>query len=84
MLPAYLDLPRCDEISGRLSEFLDGELDEATRHRVEVHLATCTACAQLTAGLAATIRALRGLRAISRLRCVRDSQGRRGFSPSAR
>jgi anti-sigma factor RsiW len=75
VLPAYLDLARCDEISGRLSEFLDGELDDAARHRVEVHLATCTSCAQLTAGLQATIRALHGLRTVTR--APRAVDGRR-------
>jgi anti-sigma factor RsiW len=62
VLRAYLDLPRCEEISDRLSEFLDDELDEATRHRVTVHLAGCPKCARLATDLAATIRALRGLR----------------------
>ncbi len=62
MIPAYLDLPRCDETSERLSEFLDDELDAPSRKRVALHLAICGACAQFAAELAATVRALHGLR----------------------
>ncbi|MFL5422802.1 MAG: anti-sigma factor family protein [Myxococcales bacterium] len=71
MLPAYLDLPRCEEISDRLSEFLDDELDEATRQRVTVHLAICPTCARLATELAATIQALRGLRGSMQVARVR-------------
>jgi anti-sigma factor RsiW len=62
MLSASLHLPRCGETAARLSEFLDGDLDEAARHEVSLHLALCSACAQLAADLAATIHALHGLR----------------------
>jgi anti-sigma factor RsiW len=55
-------LASCLEISARLSEFLDQELDEAARHEVALHLALCEACAQLAADLAATIHALHGWR----------------------
>ncbi len=61
MLPAYLDLPRCDEVSERLSEFLDGELDESWRSRVVLHLAICGACARFASELAVTVQALHGL-----------------------
>jgi anti-sigma factor RsiW len=62
MLSASLHLPRCCESSERLSEFLDGELDERARHEIARHLASCEACAQLAVDLAATIHALHGLR----------------------
>ena len=61
MLPSSLHVPRCCETSERLSEFLDDELDETTRHEIALHLGTCDVCAQLTIDLAATIRALHGL-----------------------
>ncbi len=54
--------PRGDEISARLSEFLDGDLDEGARHEIALHLAACEACAQLEADLAATVHALHALR----------------------
>ncbi len=62
MRSASLNLPRCPESAARLSEFLDGELDEAERHEVSLHLALCPSCAQLAADLAATIHALHRLR----------------------
>jgi anti-sigma factor RsiW len=71
MLSGSLHLPGCLEASERLSEFLDGELDEATRREVVIHLAICSACAQLAAELAATVHALHTLRS-----------GARGSEPS--
>jgi len=52
MIIASLDLPRCLEVADLLSEFLDGELDDAMRHRVALHLAMCEACAELAATVA--------------------------------
>jgi anti-sigma factor RsiW len=59
---ASLHLPRCDEVSERLSEFLDGELEPVEAHEVALHLAICEACAQLLVELAETVQALHGLR----------------------
>ena len=59
---ASLHLPRCDEVSERLSEFLDGELEPVEVHEVALHLAICEACAQLLVELAETVHALHGLR----------------------
>jgi anti-sigma factor RsiW len=59
---ASLHLPRCDEVSERLSEFLDGELEPVEVHEVALHLAICEACAQLLVELASTVHALHGLR----------------------
>ena len=62
MLSASLHLPRCRDTSDRLSEFLDGDLDEVARHEVALHLAICGACAELAVELAATVHALHDLR----------------------
>jgi hypothetical protein len=59
---ASLHLPRCEDVSDRLSEFLDGELGLGEAHEVAVHLAICGACAQLLVELAETVHALHGLR----------------------
>ena len=63
MRSPMLRLPRCSEISERLSEFLDDELDDETRHEIALHLAMCEGCAQLATELAATVHALHTLRA---------------------
>jgi anti-sigma factor (TIGR02949 family) len=34
----------CEEAVAKLLEFLDGELDEITRHGIERHLETCRGC----------------------------------------
>jgi anti-sigma factor RsiW len=61
MIPLRLDMPRCEEIVDRLSEFIDGELDERATARVALHLAICSACAGFATELAATIEALHRL-----------------------
>lgn len=45
------------------SDYLDGDLDEAGRARVEHHARFCPKCHELLASLKRTIRALRELRA---------------------
>jgi anti-sigma factor RsiW len=62
VIPVALDVPRCEDVADRLSELLDGELDGPTAAAVVLHLARCAGCARLAADLAATIRALHGLR----------------------
>jgi anti-sigma factor RsiW len=44
------------------SEYLDGELDERGRRRVEGHTGICPACRRLVESLRRTVDALRGLR----------------------
>ncbi len=61
MRSSLLDVPGCDEVVERLSEYLDGELDDRTRARVARHLAACAACARFAAELAATIEAVHRL-----------------------
>ena len=50
---------RCFEVLERLSDYIDGELDEATRGRVEAHLAQCDWCARFGGDVASTVNALR-------------------------
>ncbi len=69
MLSARLDAPSCSEVSGRLSEFLDDELDPPSWARVVVHLAACEACARLAVDLAATVQALHSRAMLKRPMC---------------
>jgi predicted anti-sigma-YlaC factor YlaD len=34
----------CDDVQGRLDDYVDGEISEADFHEVELHLASCAAC----------------------------------------
>ncbi|HEY3018784.1 MAG TPA: anti-sigma factor [Solirubrobacteraceae bacterium] len=45
-----------------LSDFLDGELSDADRHRVEDHVGMCPQCRRVLATLRRTIENLMGLR----------------------
>jgi anti-sigma factor RsiW len=58
MLEAPLVLPRCEDVANRLSEFLDGELDDSASARVRLHLGLCSGCARLAADLATLVAAL--------------------------
>jgi len=57
-----IQLEACRRVLARLSDYLDVELDGAARRDAEAHLEACAPCACSAAELAATIRALRGLR----------------------
>lgn len=46
----------CETVTGSVVALLDGELAEAERREVEVHLASCTACAQELSEIEATRR----------------------------
>lgn len=48
--------------ASRLSEYLDGELSERDRERVEQHTGICPECSRLLATLRRTLRELVGLR----------------------
>ena len=61
MRPVPLDTGRCEDVDARVSELLDGELDDAAARRVELHLAVCGPCARRAEQLRAVIRALHGL-----------------------
>jgi anti-sigma factor RsiW len=55
------DPSSCPRVRQRLSEYIDGELEPATRAEVSVHLANCTECARLEEDLEAVIEALHRL-----------------------
>lgn len=49
----------CEDVLGRLSAYIDGELRADDRARVEAHLASCRACDRFGGDLTATLEALR-------------------------
>lgn len=49
----------CGEVLDRLSDYLDGDLDQAARDQVEGHLRGCDGCARFSSELQSTVRALR-------------------------
>ncbi|MEM1413266.1 MAG: anti-sigma factor [Myxococcota bacterium] len=49
---------RCDMVLAVLSDYLDGDLDAATRERVEAHVAGCPECERFGAGFGAMVRSL--------------------------
>ncbi len=63
MSPVSLELPACEEVLARISEYLDAELDPREASRVALHLALCAGCARFASELAATVAALHRLRA---------------------
>ncbi len=71
MIPVPLEVPRCEQVTGLLSEFIDGELGARPAARIRIHLAVCAGCARFAAELAATVAALHGLHAASRVRLRR-------------
>jgi len=50
--------PRCRELFARLSEYLDGELDEAHCAEAEVHLEDCPPCRDFLESLRRTVALL--------------------------
>lgn len=50
---------RCSEVLAQLSAYLDGELDAATRSKIEAHVDACDQCERFGGAFAATIQALR-------------------------
>jgi anti-sigma factor RsiW len=53
----------CSEVLAILSDFVDGELGDAARERVEEHLRGCGACARFGSEFKALLDALHGNRA---------------------
>jgi len=49
----------CFEVLARLSDYLDGELDEAARRQVEVHLQGCEECTRFGGEFGEVVAALR-------------------------
>jgi anti-sigma factor (TIGR02949 family) len=50
--------PHCRELFARLSEYLDGELDEALCAEAEVHLEDCPPCREFLESLRRTVALL--------------------------
>jgi len=50
---------RCFEVLGLLSEYLDGQLDDARRARVEAHVQGCDVCARFGGEFSEAVRLLR-------------------------
>jgi anti-sigma factor RsiW len=53
---------RCFEVLGRLSDYLDGELDGAARRQIDAHLAGCTWCEQFGGHMGQVVGRLRAER----------------------
>jgi hypothetical protein len=51
----------CDEIQERLSEYIDGALDEKTARTIEKHISTCEDCKETYASLSAVVKELNAL-----------------------
>lgn len=49
----------CFEVLAKLSDFVDGELEEGEREKIERHLAGCDACTRFGGEFGAVVRALR-------------------------
>jgi anti-sigma factor RsiW len=47
--------PHCLELFSKLSEYIDGEMDEAQRRQIEAHVAECVACFACLQSLKQTI-----------------------------
>ncbi len=62
LIPIRVDFLACDEIPALVSELIDGDLEARQATRVELHLATCPACARFARELAATVAALHAMR----------------------
>lgn len=56
---------RCKEARARMSEYLDGELDERHRARLEHHLRWCPGCRRMLTNLGRTVSGLKHLSAES-------------------
>lgn len=50
---------RCTSVLAHLSEYIDGELDNETRSRIDAHLAGCDWCEQFGGVFSSIIRDLR-------------------------
>jgi len=50
--------PHCRALMLEVSRLIDGELNARDRRRVEAHVAECTCCGRMAAGLRRTLAAL--------------------------
>jgi anti-sigma factor RsiW len=56
MVPDHHDPKHCVAMFEKLSEYIDGELDELTRRQLETHVGGCVACKYCLATLKKTIK----------------------------
>ena len=75
---------RCGAVLALLSDYLDGDISEEDRRRVEAHVAGCNVCERFGVRFATAVQTLRGLsgpgdqeRVMERLsaRLLRERQG---------
>ncbi len=52
---------RCHQVRGRMSDYLDGELEQSLVQDTERHLRWCPSCRRVLANLRRTVEGLRGL-----------------------
>jgi anti-sigma factor RsiW len=52
---------RCEEARSLMSDYLDGDIDQAARKRVERHVRFCDRCHTVLGNLRQTLTRLRGL-----------------------
>ena len=62
LIAIRIDSLACEEIPALVSDLIDGDLEPRQARRVELHLATCPACARFARELAATVAALHAMR----------------------
>ncbi len=60
---------KCEQVQSLLSQYLDNELDELRRKKIDRHLQTCVSCSRELTSLAKTVRVLH---AVSDLNPPRD------------
>jgi anti-sigma factor RsiW len=52
----------CEEARALMSDYLDGELEDGPRRKLERHVRFCPRCHTVLANLRETVRGLRGMR----------------------
>ena len=62
MLPDERDVGglRCSQVLARLSDYLDGDLGDDDRARIEAHVAACDVCARFGATFSEVVARVRG------------------------
>ncbi len=53
--PLKRDLRKCEEVRGLMSDYVDGELADESRRRVERHVHFCRPCSRVLANLRRTL-----------------------------
>ena len=53
---------RCSQVLAHLSDYIDGELDEPTTQKIELHLATCANCERFGRNFGQMVISVRSLK----------------------